>query len=52
MLSFGSEFLVYCVVVFSAWALGAGFRAGVFLPRFRPARRWVALDCILLGPYP
>ena len=34
--SFGREFLVYFVVVFSARALGAGFRPGVFLPRFPP----------------
>jgi len=32
MLSFGCEFLVYLVVVFSARALGAGFRLGVFCP--------------------
>jgi len=32
MLSFGCEFHVYFVVVFSAWALGAGFRPGVFSP--------------------
>jgi len=37
MLSFGSEFLVYFVVVFSAWALGAGFRSGVFSPRVSTA---------------
>jgi len=30
MLSFGCEFHVYFVVVFSARALGAGFRPGVF----------------------
>jgi len=30
MLSFGCEFLVYLLVVFSAQALGAGFRPGVF----------------------
>ena len=34
--SFGREFLVHFVVVFSARALGAGFRPGVFLPRFPP----------------
>jgi len=32
MLSFRCEFLVYCVVVFSARALGASFRPGVFSP--------------------
>jgi len=32
MLSFGCGFHVYCVVVFSAWALGAGYRPGVFSP--------------------
>jgi len=32
MLSFGCEFLVYFVVDFSARALGAGFRPGVFSP--------------------
>jgi len=30
MLSFGCEFHVYFVVVFSARALGAGFRPGAF----------------------
>jgi len=32
MLSFGCEFLVYLVVVFSAWVLCAGFRPGGFSP--------------------
>ena len=50
--SFGSEFLVYFVVVFSARALGAGFRPGVFLPQFPPPRRWVGLGGSLLRPYP
>jgi len=36
MLSFGCEVHVYLGVVFSARALGAGFRPGVFLPRFPP----------------
>jgi len=52
MLSFGIEFLVYFVVVFSARALGAGFRPGVFLPWFPPPRRWVGLGGSLLRPYP
>ena len=34
--SFGCVFHVYFVVVFSARALGAGFRPGVLLPRFPP----------------
>jgi len=32
MLSFGYEFYVYFVLVFSAWVLGAGFRPGGFAP--------------------
>ena len=52
MLSFGCEFHVYFVVVFSARALGAGFRPGVFLPRFPPPRRLVGLGGSLLRPYP
>jgi len=32
MLSFGCQFHVYFVVVFSARVLGAGFRPGVFTP--------------------
>jgi len=32
MLSFGDEFHVYFVLVFSARALGTGFRPGVFSP--------------------
>jgi len=32
MLSFGCEFHVYFVLVFSARALGAGFTPGVFSP--------------------
>jgi len=39
------------VVVLSAWALGASFRPGVFLPRFPPPRRWVGLGGSLLRPY-
>jgi len=47
-LSFGSEFLVYFVVVFSARVLGAGFRPGVFAYGFH--RRddgldWVEVSC-------
>ena len=34
--SVGRGFFVHFVVVFSARALGAGFRPGVFLPRFPP----------------
>jgi len=52
MLSFGREFRVYFVVVFSARALGAAFRPGVFLPRFPPPRQWVGLGGSLLRPYP
>ena len=52
MLSFGCKFLVYFVVVFSAQARGAGFRLGVFLPRFPLPRRWVGLGGRLLRPYP
>jgi len=40
------------VVVFSARALGAGFRPGVFLPRFPLPWRWVGLGGSLLRPYP
>jgi len=50
MLSFGREFHVYFVVVFSARALGAGFRPGVFLTWFPPPRRWVELGGSLLRP--
>ena len=50
--SFGCGLHVYFVVVFSARALGAGFRPGVFLPRFPPPRRWVALGGSFLRPYP
>jgi len=38
ILSFGCEFQVYFVVVFSAGALGASFGPGVFLPRFPTPR--------------
>jgi len=52
MLSFSREFHVYFVVVFSARALGVGFRPGAFFPRFPPPRRWVGLGGSLLRPYP
>jgi len=52
MLSFGTEFLVYFVVVFSARALGAGFGPGVFLPQFPLPRQWVGPGGSLLRPYP
>jgi len=48
MLSFGCEFHVYFVVVFSTRALGAGFRPGVFSDGFhRPndGLDWVEVCC-------
>ena len=52
MLSFDCEFHVHLVVVFSARALGAGFRPGVVLPWFPPSRRWVGPGGSLLRPSP
>jgi len=52
MLSFGREFLVYFVVVFSTQALGVGFRPGVFPPQYELPRRRGGLGGSLLRPYP
>ena len=48
MLSFGCESLVYVVVVFSARALGAGFRPGFFYHSFHhldDGLDWVEVCC-------
>jgi len=49
MLSFGCEFHVYFVVVFSARALGAGFRPGVFFShgfhRLDDGLDWLEVCC-------